>query len=84
VAPLVEGCGLSITLIPHDDMMYLSVCVCPDNVPAVNDIATGIAESVDILLAAAHGSPRGQGPSVITPITSHAKKRPQSPPLTLL
>ena len=43
VAPLVEGCGLNITLISHGDVMDLSVCVCPDNVPAVNDIATGIA-----------------------------------------
>ena len=56
-APLVEGCGLNITLISHGDVMDLSVCVCPDNVPAVNDIATGIVDSVGILVAAAQESP---------------------------
>ena len=43
-APLVEGCGLNITLISHGDLMDLSVCVC-HNVPAVNDIATDIVDS---------------------------------------
>ena len=43
-APLVEGCGLNITLISHGDVMDLSVCVC-HNVPAVNDIATDIVDS---------------------------------------
>jgi diacylglycerol O-acyltransferase len=76
-APLIEGAGLNITLISHGDVMDLSVCVCPDNVPAVNDIATGIVESVGILLAAAEESPRGVSPSVLTEMTSHAKKRPQ-------
>jgi diacylglycerol O-acyltransferase len=75
VAPLVEGCGLHITLISHGDAMDLSVCVCPDNVPAVNDIATGIVESVGILLSAAQESPRGEGRSVLTQITSHTLKR---------
>jgi diacylglycerol O-acyltransferase len=75
VAPLVEGCVLNITLTSHGDVMDLSVCVCPDNVPAVNEIATGIAESVGILVAAAQKSPRGQGRSVVTEITSHATKR---------
>jgi diacylglycerol O-acyltransferase len=76
-APLIEGAGLNITLISHGDVMDLSVCVCPDNVPAVNDIATGIVESVGILLAAAEESPRGVSPSVLTEMTPHAKKRPQ-------
>ena len=76
-APLIEGAGLNITLISHGDVMDLSVCVCPDNVPAVNDIATGIVESVGILLAAAEKSPRGVSPSVLTEMTPHAKKRPQ-------
>ena len=78
VAPLVGGCGLSIAVIPHGGVMDLSVCVCPNNVPAVNDIATGIVESVGILLAAAQQSPRGQGRSVLTQITSHAKKPAQA------
>jgi diacylglycerol O-acyltransferase len=74
VSPLREGCGLNITLTARGDVLDLSVCVCPDNVPAVNDIATGIAESVDILLAAAQKSPRGQGRSVVTQMTSHAAR----------
>jgi diacylglycerol O-acyltransferase / wax synthase len=71
VAPLVEGCGLNITVTPRGEALDLGVCVCPDNVPAVNDIATGIAESVQILLAAAKKSPRGHGRSVVTELTSH-------------
>ena len=41
--------GLNITLISHDAVIDLSVCVCLDNAPAVNEIATGIAESLDVL-----------------------------------
>jgi diacylglycerol O-acyltransferase / wax synthase len=72
VAPLREGCGLNITLTTRGETLDLSVCVCPDNVPAVDDIATGIADSLDILMAAARKSPRGQGRSVVTEMTSHA------------
>jgi WS/DGAT/MGAT family acyltransferase len=74
VAPLLEGCGLNITLTTHGEAIDLSVCVCPDNVPAVDDIATGIADSLDVLVAAAGKSPRGQGRSVVTEMTSHATK----------
>jgi diacylglycerol O-acyltransferase / wax synthase len=77
VTPLVDGCGLSITLTDHDDVTDLCVCVCPDHAPGVDDIASGISESVDILLAAAQQSPRGQGPSVITRIAQRAKNRRQ-------
>lgn len=75
VVPLLEGCGLNITLTTHGEAMDLSVCVCPDNVPAVEDIATGIADSLDILVAAARKSPRGQGRSVVTEMTSHSTQR---------
>jgi diacylglycerol O-acyltransferase / wax synthase len=75
VAPLLEGCGLNITLTTRGEAMDLSVCVCPDNVPAVDDIATGIADSLDVLVAAARKSPRGQGRSVVTEMTSHATQR---------
>lgn len=75
VAPLREGCGLNVTLTSHGDMLDLSVCVCPDNVPAVYDIATGIVDSVDLLVGAAQKSPRGQGRSVVTEMTSHATQR---------
>jgi diacylglycerol O-acyltransferase / wax synthase len=77
-APLTEGAGLHITLITHGSVGDLSVCVCPDNVPAVDEIATGIVESVDVLIAAAEESPRGVTPSVLTEMTSHTKKRPQA------
>lgn len=75
-APLIEGAGLNITLIPHGAVVDISVCVCPDNVPAVDEIATGIAESVGILVAAAETSPRGVSPSVVTELSSHTKGRP--------
>jgi diacylglycerol O-acyltransferase / wax synthase len=75
VAPLREGCGLNITVTTRGDTLDLSVCVCPDNVPAVDEIATGIADSLDILMAAARKSPRGQGRSVVTEMTSHATQR---------
>ena len=55
-------------------MIDLSVCVCPDNAPAVNEIATGIAESLDVLATAAQKSPRGQGRSVVTEMTTHVTK----------
>ena len=73
--PLVEGCGLNITVTSHGDVMDLCLCACPDNVPQVNEIATGIVEAVDILRAAAAESPRGEGRSVVTEMTSHATKR---------
>jgi diacylglycerol O-acyltransferase / wax synthase len=72
VAPLVEGCGLNITLTTRSEAIDLSVCACPGNVPAVDDIATGIADSLDTLVAASRKSPRGQGRSVVTEMTSHA------------
>jgi diacylglycerol O-acyltransferase / wax synthase len=75
VTPLVEGCGLNITLTTRGEAIDLSVCACPDNVPAVDDIATGIADSLDLLVAAARKSPRGQGRSVVTEMTSHATQR---------
>ncbi|MGB7162574.1 MAG: wax ester/triacylglycerol synthase domain-containing protein [Mycobacterium sp.] len=75
VTPLLEGCGLTVTLTARGEMMDLSVCVCPDNVPEVDEIATGIVDSLDILVAAAHESPRGQGRSVVTEMTSHTDKR---------
>ena len=75
VVPLQAGCGLTIALTSRGGVLDLSVCVCPDNVPAVDDIATGIAESVDILAAAARKSPRGHGRSVVTKMRSRATKR---------
>jgi diacylglycerol O-acyltransferase / wax synthase len=78
VAPLAEGSGLSIALTSRGDKMDVSVCACPDNVPAVDDIATGIRKSVDVLVAAAQESPRGQGRSVVTEMTSHPANRSRS------
>ena len=75
VAPLADGSGLNIALTSRDDVLDVSVCACSDNVPAVDDIATGIAHSIDILVAAAQESPRGQGRSVVTEMTSHPMNR---------
>lgn len=74
-APLIAGAGLNITLITHAAEVDVSTCVCPDHVPAVDEIATGIAESVDILVAAAQHSPRGVSPSVVTEMSSHPTYR---------
>jgi diacylglycerol O-acyltransferase len=74
-APLALESGLNIALTSRDEELDVSVRVCPDNVPAVDDIATGIAHSVDILMAAAQQSPRGQGRSVVTEINSHPANR---------
>ena len=79
VAPLRTDCGLTIALTSYGDALDLSVCVCPDHVPAVDDIATGITESVDVLVAAARKSPRGQGRSVVTEMKSHATKHSHTP-----
>ena len=80
VAPLADGSGLNIGLISRGDMLDVSVCACPDNVPAVDDIATGIAHSVDVLVAASQKSPRGQGRSVVTEMTSHPVNRSRGRP----
>jgi diacylglycerol O-acyltransferase len=74
VTPLLDGGGLTITLTAQGEDLYLSVCVCPDNVPAVEDIATGIVDSLDTLVAAARKSPRGQGRSVVTEMTSKRRQ----------
>lgn len=73
--PLAESSGLNIAFTARGDELDVSVCACPDNVPAVDDIATGIADSVDVLLAAAQDSPRGQGRSVVTEMASHPANR---------
>jgi diacylglycerol O-acyltransferase len=75
VAPLVEGSGLNIALSSRGGELDVSVCACPDTVPAVDDLATGIAHYVDILVAAARESPRGQGRSVVTEMVSHPANR---------
>jgi diacylglycerol O-acyltransferase / wax synthase len=75
VAPLAEESGLNIALTSRGDDLDVTVCACPDNVPEVGDIATGIADSVDLLVAAAQQSPRGHGRSVVTEMTSHPANR---------
>jgi diacylglycerol O-acyltransferase len=75
VAPLAEESGLSIALTSRGEELHVSVCVCPDNVPEVDDIATGIVRSVDSLLAAAQKSPRGQGRSIVSEMSSHPANR---------
>ncbi|BCZ22570.1 wax ester/triacylglycerol synthase domain-containing protein [Mycobacterium senriense] len=77
VAPLAEGGGLNVALTSHGEKLDVSVCACPDSVPGVDDIATGIARSVDVLLSAAKESPRGQGRSVVSEMTTHPANRPR-------
>lgn len=76
IEPLVEGCGLNIGVYTHGEVMDVSVTSCPDKVPGVEYISSGIADAVDVLLAAAATSPRGEGRSVVTELTSHVSKRP--------
>ncbi|OJZ73909.1 hypothetical protein BRW65_11090 [Mycobacterium paraffinicum] len=73
--PPSEESGFKIALSSRGEELDVSVCACPDNVPAVGDIATGIADAVDVLVAAAQKSPRGQGRSVVTEMTSHPANR---------
>jgi diacylglycerol O-acyltransferase len=75
VTPLAEESGLNIALTSHGEQLGVSVYGCPDNVPAVDDIAAGIGHFVDILVAAARKSPRGQGRSVVTEMTAHRANR---------
>ncbi|OBF64865.1 diacylglycerol O-acyltransferase [Mycobacterium sp. 852002-51971_SCH5477799-a] len=75
VTPLADGSGLGIMLTSRGDDLDVSVCACPDNVPAVDEIAAGIVHSVDVLAAAALKTPRGQGCSVVTEMTSHPANR---------
>jgi len=74
VTPLLDAGGLTITVTAHGEVMDLSVCVCPDNVPAVADIATGIVDSLDVLVTEAGKTPRGQGRSVVTEMTSKRRQ----------
>lgn len=55
-APLVEGAGLNVTVISHGDVMDISVCVCPDAAPAVQELADGIVDAVAVLHTAADRS----------------------------
>ncbi|MGC2654169.1 MAG: wax ester/triacylglycerol synthase domain-containing protein [Mycobacterium sp.] len=80
VAPLAEGSGLNIAVISRGGELDVSVCACPDNVPAVDDIATGIAHCVQGLVAAAQEAPRGKGRSVVTEMTSHPANRSRRHP----
>ncbi|MGA5464458.1 wax ester/triacylglycerol synthase domain-containing protein [Mycobacterium sp. NPDC050041] len=72
--PLVDGSGLNIAVTSHADTMDVCVSACPDNVDDVEDIARGVAEAVDVLVAAAQRSPRGQGRSVVTQMASHSRR----------
>ncbi|WP_231588346.1 wax ester/triacylglycerol synthase domain-containing protein [Mycobacterium nebraskense] len=75
VGPLSEESGLNIALTTRGEELDVSVCACPDNVPAVDDIATGVVRSVATLVAAAHQSPRGHGRSVVTEMVTHPATR---------
>lgn len=74
-APMVEGRGLSITATSRGAVMDLCLSACPDNVPDVGDIARGITDALQVLVSAAELSPRGEGQSVVTEMTSHLPQR---------
>jgi diacylglycerol O-acyltransferase len=46
VLPLLEGAGLNITMVSHDQATDVSVSACPDNVTAVEAILDGIVDAV--------------------------------------
>ncbi|TFV61485.1 DUF1298 domain-containing protein [Mycobacterium sp. PS03-16] len=73
--PLVDRRGLDVTVTPHGDVIDLCVGVCPDTVPDVDGIATGMTAAIDELCAAAGRTPRGEGRSVVTEMTSHVSRR---------
>ncbi|KUI29211.1 hypothetical protein AU194_20235 [Mycobacterium sp. GA-2829] len=50
-APLFAGANLSIVAVSHGDRFDLGITACPDNVPAVDEIATSFEEAVGELLA---------------------------------
>ncbi|MBS1837057.1 MAG: wax ester/triacylglycerol synthase family O-acyltransferase [Actinobacteria bacterium] len=53
--PLIEGAGLNITVLSNMGNMDIGVIACPDIAPDVEDLATGIAEGIEVLrLAAEH------------------------------
>ncbi|MEE6176827.1 wax ester/triacylglycerol synthase domain-containing protein [Mycobacterium sp. 050134] len=80
VAPLSEESGLNVALTTSGEDVDVSVCVCPDNVPGVDDIASGIVHAVNVLVAAAEKSPRGRGRSVVTEMASHPANRGRDRP----
>jgi WS/DGAT/MGAT family acyltransferase len=52
LGPLVEGTGLNITAISHLHDMNIALMACPELVPEAGELAAGIVEGVDRLLAA--------------------------------
>jgi diacylglycerol O-acyltransferase len=73
--PMAQRRGLNITVTSHADVMDLCVTACPDNVPDLDDFASGFSDALCALLEAAERSPRGEGRSVVTEMTSHTGKR---------
>lgn len=73
--PMADGRGLNVTATSHADVMDLCLTACPDTVPWVDDIARGIGDALQLLLDAAGRSPRGEGRSVVTEMTSYTPKR---------
>jgi WS/DGAT/MGAT family acyltransferase len=51
--PLVEGTGLNVTAVSHLDGMNIALVACPELAPDADEIAEGIVEGVEVLLAAA-------------------------------
>ena len=56
--PLVEGTGLNVTAVSHLDEMNIALVACPELAPDAGEIAVGIVEGVEVLLAAAEREAR--------------------------
>lgn len=55
--PLIEGTGLNITVVSNNGEMNIGLIACPDLVPDLDHLMSGILAGVDTLLAAAERKP---------------------------
>ena len=74
-AALAEGRGLSVTVTSRNGAMDICASACPDTVPEVAEFAEGIGAALKVLGDAATESPRGEGRSVVSEMTSHRGRR---------
>lgn len=51
--PLIEGSALNITVLSNMGNMDIGVIACPDVAPGIDELASGIAEGIEVLRAAA-------------------------------
>ncbi|MBP6730026.1 MAG: wax ester/triacylglycerol synthase family O-acyltransferase [Microthrixaceae bacterium] len=56
--PLLEGCGLNISVLSNMGHVDIGVIACPDIAPRVDDVASGIVDAIAELRAAANAALR--------------------------